>query len=69
MRHRSLLSAALAAMLVLAPGLALPALGASAAPEAGAVGAYTAATPPKVVIVGGATPQAPPPNTGNGDQV
>ena len=42
-------------MLVLAPALALPALGASAAPEATAAAESTADAPPKVVIVVGAT--------------
>src|SRR5688572_7568886 len=59
MRHRSLLSAALAAMLALAPALAMPALGASAGPDAADAAAEdTADTPPKVVIVVGATHEA-----------
>jgi hypothetical protein len=42
-------------MLVLAPALVLPALGASAAPDAAAAAEVAAETPPKVVIVVGAT--------------
>jgi len=42
-------------MLVLAPALALPALGASAAPDAAAAAEDAADAPPKVVIVVGAT--------------
>ncbi len=45
-------------MLVLAPALALPALGASAAPDAAAAAQDAADAPPKVVIVVGATHEA-----------
>jgi len=55
MRHRSFLPVVLAAMLVLAPAIAVPALGASAAPVANAAVEAAADTPPKVVIVVGAT--------------
>lgn len=55
MRHRSFLPVVLAAVLVLAPAISGPALGASAAPAAAAAIEASVDTPPKVVIVVGAT--------------
>ncbi|HUG29602.1 MAG TPA: hypothetical protein VMQ65_03690 [Candidatus Limnocylindria bacterium] len=69
MRSRSPVAAALAALIALAPAVALPAFASTAAPSATPTTADAVATPPKVVIVVGAVEGSTSGYRSKGDQI
>jgi len=69
MRSRGPVAAALAALIAIAPAVALPAFASSTAPSAGQTATDAVATPPKVVIVVGAVEGSTPGYRSKGDQI